>query len=80
MAKLLQDDIYGILDPGKPVKPSDLYEEGMVDIARLEGAGSFGELALLDSKPRFTTIKCTERTHFLTVSAADFEKAKARIE
>ena len=38
---------------------ADLYEEGMVDIARLEGGGSFGELALVDGKPRFATIKCT---------------------
>ena len=51
----------------------------MVDIARLEGAGSFGELALLDGKPRFATIKCTQRTHFLTIHIDDFEKAKEKI-
>lgn len=51
----------------------------MVDIARLEGAGSFGELALIDGKPRFATIKCTERTHFLTIHCDDFEKAREKI-
>ena len=51
----------------------------MVDIARLEGASSFGELALIDGKPRFATIKCTERTHFLTINRDDYEKAKEKI-
>lgn len=55
---------------------NDLYEPQMVDIARLEGAGSFGELALVDGKPRLATIKCTERTHFMTISIEDYEKAK----
>jgi CRP-like cAMP-binding protein len=51
----------------------------MVDIARLEGGSSFGELALIDGKPRFSTIKCTERTHFLTIHREDYEKAKEKI-
>lgn len=67
------------MDPGAPVKVSDLYDEGMVDIARLEGSSSFGELALIDGKPRFATIKCTQRTHFLTIHRDDFEAAKERI-
>jgi len=51
----------------------------MVDIARLEGAGSFGELALIDGKPRFATAKCTERTHFLVISIDDFKRAQEKI-
>ena len=56
-----------------------MYDEGMVDIARLEGAGSFGELALIDGKPRFATAKCCERTHFLVISVNDFRRAQERI-
>lgn len=78
-ARLIQDDIYGILDPGETVNVADLYEEGMVDIARLEGGSSFGELALVDGKPRFATIKCTQRTHFLTIHVDDYEKAREKI-
>jgi hypothetical protein len=78
-ARLFHEDIHDILDPGEPVEPDDLYEPKYVDIARLEGAGSFGELALIDGKPRMATIKCTERTHFLTIHHEDYEKAKERI-
>lgn len=67
------------MDEGEPIEISDLYDEGMVDIGRLEGSGSFGELALVDGKPRFATIKCTQRTHFMTISIEDYEKAKEKI-
>lgn len=67
------------MDEGPPIVISDLYDEGMVDIGRLEGAASFGELALIDQKPRFATIKCTQRTHFMTIHFEDYEKAKDRI-
>ena len=77
----VHEDIYGLLDTDDVPKCDlrDLYDEGMVDIARLEGAGSFGELALIDGKPRFATAKCTERTHFLVISVDDFKKAQEKI-
>lgn len=67
------------MDPGEPINVRDLYEVGMLDIARLEGGGSFGELALLDGKPRAATIKCTQRTHFMTISIDDYDKALKQI-
>jgi len=57
-----------LLDDGEYVNPIDLLEEGNVDIARLEGGASFGELALLDGKPRMATIKVLKRAHFLRIN------------
>ena len=51
----------------------------MIEIARIGGSASFGELALIDGKPRFTTIKCTQRTHFITINKDDYAKAKEKI-
>ena len=35
---------------------------------------SFGELALLNSKPRAATIVCLEDCHFATLNRQDFDK------
>lgn len=43
---------------------------GMVnnDVAHLGPGGSFGELALVQEKPRMATIKAIKRCHFATLS------------
>jgi len=46
-----------------------------VDIARLEGGGSCGELALKEGKPRMATLKCLKRTHFLILNKKLYESA-----
>jgi hypothetical protein len=52
-----------------------LLEEGNVDIARLEGGGSCGELALKEGKPRMATLICLKRTHFLIINKNLYESA-----
>lgn len=45
------------------------------------GAGkSFGDYALLGSKPRMATIKCLEETHFAVLSKDDFNIVLGQIE
>lgn len=72
-------DPYGVRDEGDPIDVGDLYDRNMVDIAWLEGGASFGELALVDGKPRAATIKCVQKTHFLTISIDDYDKAQKQI-
>lgn len=60
---------------GPYVNPLDLIEYGNVDIARLEGGGSCGELALKEGKPRMATLKCLKRTHFIILNKKDYESA-----
>jgi CRP-like cAMP-binding protein len=40
----------------------------------LPEGSSFGELALLNNKPRLATIKCIESTHVATLSKENFNK------
>ena len=65
---MLDKDIFGLLTDGPKINPLDLLEDGNVDIARLEGGGSCGELCLIDGKPRMATVKCLKRTHFLILN------------
>jgi CRP-like cAMP-binding protein len=51
-----------------------------VDIARLAGGGSFGALALLDGKPRMTSIKTLSRCHLMTLSKTEYNKTLQTIE
>lgn len=64
----MKHDEYGLLTNGPFINPINLLEPGNVDIARLEGGGSCGELCLLDGKPRMATVKCLKRTHFLILN------------
>ena len=50
-------------------------EPGNVDIARLEGGGSCGELCLIDGKPRMATVKTLKRTHFLILNKKLYNEA-----
>jgi CRP-like cAMP-binding protein len=79
VAKPTKDDE---LDPndGDQIDPVSLIEPGMIDIARLEGGCSFGELALLDGKPRMATIKSLTRSHLMVLSKQDYEKTLLAID
>jgi CRP-like cAMP-binding protein len=72
---LLESDIFGLLTDGPKINPTDLLESGNVDIARLEGGGSCGELCLIDGKPRMATVKALKRTHFLILSKKLYNEA-----
>jgi len=67
------------LTDGLYVNPLDLIEYGNVDIARLEGGGSCGELALKEGKPRMATLKCLKRTHFIILNKKDYKTAISEI-
>ena len=57
------------------MSPLDLLESGNVDIARLEGGGSFGESCLIDGKPRMATVKGLKRTHCIILSKKLYNQA-----
>lgn len=75
MKKKLEEDEFGLLSDGNEVNPINLIDPGFIEIARLEAGGSFGELALIDGKPRMATIKCLKRCHFLVLSKKEFLKS-----
>jgi len=58
-------DPFRLLNEGKKIEPSVLVDGGFIDIARLGGGASFGELALIDGKPRMCTVKAISRVHML---------------
>ncbi len=72
---MLSKDVFQLLSDGPYVNPVDLLESGNVDIARLEGGGSCGELCLIDGKPRMATVKALKRTHFLILSKKLYNEA-----
>ncbi len=45
----------------------------MMEVAQLGPGKSFGELALIQNKPRMATIKCIEGTTFATLDKYDYE-------
>lgn len=52
----------------------------MIDIGRLTGGCSFGELALLDGKPRMCTIKALTNCHIMTITKHDYERTLQAID
>lgn len=74
-----ENDPYKLQDV-KPADPVKICDPGFIDIARLSGGGSFGALALLDGKPRMTTIKALNRCHLMILSRKDYNKTLDTIE
>ena len=70
-----KDDPFKIYDDGNRVDPSEIVEEGFVDMARVTVGSTLGELALVDGKPRMATVKCLTRCHFLVLNRSDYVKA-----
>ena len=73
------------LSDGPILRAEDLLDDDetpelVTDLARLGPGSSFGELALLLSKPRMSTIKCMSRCHFMVLSKKDFKKGLEQIE
>ena len=63
------------MNDGRKLEASSIVDAGFIDIARITSGGSFGELALIDGKPRLITVKALTRCHMLTISKKDFDKA-----
>ena len=51
-----------------------------IELSVLEGGKSFGELALIGSKPRMASIRCKEDTFFAVLSKNDFNLCLGQIE
>lgn len=43
-----------------------------IEINKLAAGKSFGDLALIGSKPRMASIRCLEDTHFAVLSKQDY--------
>jgi len=75
VVKKPKDDEWKLAYEGERADPAELLDDGFVDIARLEPGACFGELALIDGKPRMATIKCITRCHFLILNRSDYGKS-----
>ena len=49
-------------------------------IAKLTDGSSFGEFALLESRPRTATVKCLKNTHFIVLTKEDYNRILGTIE
>ena len=76
----MEDDKFNVKEDFEIKNPADLVEEKFIDIARLESGGSFGELALIDGKPRMATIKCLTRCHFITLTKNIYKRSLDKID
>eukprot|EP00347_Sterkiella_histriomuscorum_P020337 403338195 len=56
------------------------FIEGFREVAQLGPGKSFGELALIQNKPRAATIRCYQETHFATLDKFDYETSLMKIE
>lgn len=57
-----------------------MKEADSIELTRLDDGDSFGELALIEDKPRAATIKCLTNCTFATMSRTDYEKTLKAIE
>lgn len=53
---------------------------GYLTVAKLVDGSSFGELALLEQKPRMATIRCLKNTHFMVLTKEAYNRVIAKIE
>eukprot|EP00347_Sterkiella_histriomuscorum_P015778 403355716 len=51
-----------------------------IEISQLGNGQSFGELALIEQKPRMASIRCIQNTHFAVISKQDYIKVLGIIE
>ena len=58
----------------------DDFSKRYIEINTLIGGKSFGDLALIGSKPRMASIRTIEDTHFAVLSRDDFERSLGQIE
>lgn len=65
-----------------PVQKLEYWEQepDLIEVVRLYKGMSFGELALIDNKPRAATIKCESDCIFATMERSDYTKTLSRIE
>ncbi|HAY48583.1 MULTISPECIES: cyclic nucleotide-binding domain-containing protein [Thalassospira] len=78
-----------IFREGKPGNAAYVVQEGKVEVFKtlngdeevilgtIEAGGLFGELALVDNKPRMASARATERTVLIAINRQTFEKKMA---
>ena len=57
-----------------------MEDDGFIQVAKLVDGSSFGELALLEQKPRAATIRCLTNSHFMVLSKNDYNRVIGKIE
>lgn len=69
-------------DQMNPVEKLEFWENepDLIEIAVLEPGASFGEIALIEDKPRGATIRCNKECIFATMEREDYTKTLSRIE
>lgn len=58
----------------------EAFYKRYTEINKLYSGKSFGDLALMGSKPRMASIRCLEETHFAVLSKQDFNNVLGQIE
>lgn len=58
----------------------DEFNQYFIEISQLQTGQSFGELALIEQKPRMASIRCLQDTFFAVLSKKDFNKVLGVIE
>lgn len=58
----------------------EVYESYFNEAVQLKNGKSFGELALINNKPRAATVKCLTDCHFAVLSKSDFEILLKKLE
>lgn len=51
-----------------------------IEISQLKSGQSFGDLALIEQKPRMASIRCLQETYFAVLSKVNFNKVLGVIE
>lgn len=65
------------VDPGDP---DNTQKKVMTEVAQLSAPNSFGELALIEYKPRAATIKCVEDCIFAMIDKTSYKKIFGRLQ
>jgi CRP-like cAMP-binding protein len=61
-------------------RQQEVYESYFNEAVQLKNGKSFGELALINNKPRAATVKCLTDCHFAVLSKPDFEALLKKLE
>jgi CRP-like cAMP-binding protein len=62
------------------VDPDEHEEPQFIPVAKMTTGRSFGELALINNKPRAATIQCITACHFAYMSKHDYHRSLIKIE
>jgi CRP-like cAMP-binding protein len=69
-----------LLDPYDDESVPLEEDEGFITVAKLIAGSSFGELALLEQKPRAASIRCLKVCHFMVLTKKSYNNVIGKIE